>query len=72
MNTRAHAACELIEDDKNPFVETNPPIGQKSETTGERMTLGEIPAIKRMLEESSDKELRKLFKRQDEFFMKKP
>ncbi|UKE78668.1 leucine-rich repeat domain-containing protein [Xanthomonas graminis] len=34
IDTRAYAALELIYDGKNPFLEKNPPIDQKSETTG--------------------------------------
>ncbi|UKE66751.1 leucine-rich repeat domain-containing protein [Xanthomonas graminis] len=71
IDVRAFAAFELIENEKNPFIENNPPIDHKSETTGKRMTLGEIPAIQRMLDESSDKEIQRLFKRHEEFFMQK-
>ncbi|CTP93125.1 putative type III effector protein [Xanthomonas translucens pv. poae] len=55
IDARAYAALNMIEDEgKNPFTQENPVIDQIYDTTGKRMTLGEIPAVKQMIKESKN------------------
>jgi hypothetical protein len=60
INKRAYAALELIERGQNPFMKGNPPFDRELENTGRRMTLGEIPGMQTLVEESNNPETRSI------------
>ncbi|CTP93143.1 type III secretion system leucine-rich repeat domain-containing effector XopL [Xanthomonas graminis] len=60
IDERAYAALTLIENGKNPFMKGNPPFNQELENTGRRMTLGEIPGIQTLVEESNNPQTRSI------------
>ncbi|UKE48142.1 type III secretion system leucine-rich repeat domain-containing effector XopL [Xanthomonas cerealis] len=60
INERAYAALDLIDDGKNPFMKGNPPFDRELENTGRRMTLGEIPGMQTLVEESNNPETRSI------------